>query len=101
MIVGLLATLKAGGAYVPLDPAYPVERLRFTLNDSAPAVLLVDDTGRAALRKPLSPPKSLTLAAKRRSWADRPEPDSSGAGTLPTRLPTSSTPPAPLELPKG
>jgi amino acid adenylation domain-containing protein len=40
MVVGLLAVLKAGGAYVPLDPAYPVERLRFMIEDSAPAALL-------------------------------------------------------------
>jgi non-ribosomal peptide synthetase component F len=40
MVVGLLAVLKAGGAYVPLDPAFPAERLRFMLEDSAPVVLL-------------------------------------------------------------
>ena len=40
MVVGLLAVLKAGGAYVPLDPSYPEERLRFMLEDSAPAALL-------------------------------------------------------------
>jgi amino acid adenylation domain-containing protein len=40
MVVGLLAILKAGGAYVPLDPRFPPERLRYMLNDSAPAVLL-------------------------------------------------------------
>ena len=40
MIVGLMAVLKAGGAYVPLDPAYPVERLRFMLEDSEPVALL-------------------------------------------------------------
>jgi amino acid adenylation domain-containing protein/FkbM family methyltransferase len=40
MIVALLAVLKAGGAYVPLDPAYPADRLRFILGDSAPAALL-------------------------------------------------------------
>ncbi|MGH8651005.1 MAG: non-ribosomal peptide synthetase, partial [Gammaproteobacteria bacterium] len=40
MVVGLLGVLKAGGAYVPLDPAYPVERLRYMLEDSAPVALL-------------------------------------------------------------
>jgi amino acid adenylation domain-containing protein len=33
MIVALLGILKAGGAYVPIDPAYPLERLRFMLED--------------------------------------------------------------------
>jgi amino acid adenylation domain-containing protein len=41
MMVGLLAILKAGGAYVPLDPSYPEDRLRYMLEDGAPAVLLV------------------------------------------------------------
>ncbi|EQB97680.1 hypothetical protein B738_29661, partial [Photorhabdus temperata subsp. temperata M1021] len=49
MVVGLLAVLKAGGAYVPLDPTYPGERLAYILNDTAPAVVLADVTGRAAL----------------------------------------------------
>ncbi|HYH78482.1 MAG TPA: amino acid adenylation domain-containing protein, partial [Longimicrobium sp.] len=40
MIVGMLAVLKAGGAYVPMDPAYPVDRLRWMLDDSAPAAVL-------------------------------------------------------------
>ncbi|MBS9438350.1 amino acid adenylation domain-containing protein [Photorhabdus noenieputensis] len=48
-IVALLAVLKAGGAYVPLDPAYPGERLVHILTDAAPAILLADDAGRAAL----------------------------------------------------
>ena len=42
MVVGLLAVLKAGGAYVPLDPAYPAERLKYMLQDSAPVVLLIE-----------------------------------------------------------
>jgi amino acid adenylation domain-containing protein len=40
MIIALLGVLKAGGAYVPLDPAYPVERLRFMIQDSGPVALL-------------------------------------------------------------
>ncbi|HYW06554.1 MAG TPA: AMP-binding protein, partial [Longimicrobium sp.] len=44
LVVGLLATLKAGGAYVPLDPSLPAGRLRFMLADSAPAVVLTNET---------------------------------------------------------
>ncbi len=40
MVVAVLAVLKSGGAFVPLDPAYPVERLRDMLEDSAPVALL-------------------------------------------------------------
>ncbi|PPB81010.1 non-ribosomal peptide synthetase [Mycetohabitans endofungorum] len=49
LVVGLLAILKAGGAYVPLDPAYPSERLVHILTDAAPAIVLADAAGRAAL----------------------------------------------------
>jgi amino acid adenylation domain-containing protein len=42
LIVTLLAVLKAGGAYLPLDPAYPVERLRFMLQDSGASILLTE-----------------------------------------------------------
>ncbi len=40
MVVGMVAVLKAGGAYVPLDLSYPMERLHFILEDSAPVALL-------------------------------------------------------------
>ncbi|WP_166220679.1 non-ribosomal peptide synthetase [Pseudomonas atagonensis] len=40
MIIGLLGVLKAGACYVPIDPAYPLDRIRFTLTDSAPVALL-------------------------------------------------------------
>jgi amino acid adenylation domain-containing protein len=88
MVVGLLAILKAGGAYVPLDPAYPVERLRFMLNDSAPAVLLVDGTGRAALQKVAVHAQIIDFGGEMPLWADQPETglDLSRLGTLPKKL---------------
>ncbi|MDE9511634.1 amino acid adenylation domain-containing protein, partial [Xenorhabdus bovienii] len=35
MVISMLAVLKAGGAYVPVSPAYPPERTRFILTDTA------------------------------------------------------------------
>ena len=40
MWVGVLGILKAGAAYVPLDPAYPEERLRYIVADSAPVLFV-------------------------------------------------------------
>ncbi len=40
MLVGALAIMKAGGAYVPLDPAYPEERIKGYLEDSAVPVIV-------------------------------------------------------------
>ena len=40
MVIALLGILKAGGAYVPLDPTYPTDRLKYMLQDSAPAIVL-------------------------------------------------------------
>src|SRR6266446_5491310 len=49
-IICALSVLKAGGAYLPMDPAYPVERLRFMLDDARPRVLIT----RAGLAEKLS-----------------------------------------------
>jgi amino acid adenylation domain-containing protein len=51
LVVSVLAILKAGGAYVPLDPRYPVERLRYMLQDCGAAVLLTQES----LSGPLDP----------------------------------------------
>jgi surfactin family lipopeptide synthetase A len=65
MLVGLLGVLKAGGAYVPLDPKYPIERLRYMLEDSQAPVLL---TEQALL--PQIPPFSGTMVALDAQWSD-------------------------------
>jgi amino acid adenylation domain-containing protein len=49
MVIGLLGILKSGGAYLPLDPNYPVERLKYMLQDAAPRVVLTQSRLRGAL----------------------------------------------------
>lgn len=39
-VVAYLAVMKSGAAYVPLDPTYPIERLRFMVDDSGARLLL-------------------------------------------------------------
>ncbi|MFG1780484.1 amino acid adenylation domain-containing protein [Micromonospora sp. NPDC049048] len=51
LAVCVLAVLKAGGAFLPLDPAYPAERLRFMLADTAATVLLTAGRPPAGLAK--------------------------------------------------
>ncbi|NOZ57793.1 MAG: amino acid adenylation domain-containing protein, partial [Calditrichaeota bacterium] len=42
-VVAALAVLKAGGAYLPLDPSYPVERLRYMLEDASADLLITEE----------------------------------------------------------
>ncbi|MEO0416557.1 MAG: AMP-binding protein, partial [Verrucomicrobiota bacterium] len=42
LIAVILGVLKLGGTYVPIDPAYPEDRVAFMLEDTAPAVLVID-----------------------------------------------------------
>jgi amino acid adenylation domain-containing protein len=44
LLATLLAVLKTGAAYLPIDPAYPADRIRYTLVDARP-VLVITDTG--------------------------------------------------------
>ena len=68
LVVGLLGILKAGGAYVPLDPDYPLERLNYMLQDSAPVALLVHGATRQLLGEPGVP----LLDLDRRTWDQQP-----------------------------
>ncbi|MCD4679030.1 MAG: amino acid adenylation domain-containing protein [Bacteroidales bacterium] len=40
VILAMLAVLKAGGAYVPVDPKYPVDRIKYMLEDSGTKLVL-------------------------------------------------------------
>ncbi|WP_277758205.1 non-ribosomal peptide synthetase [Pseudomonas sp. A34-9] len=68
LVIGLLGILKAGGAYVPLDPDYPLQRLNYMLQDSAPVALLVHAATRDLLGEPGVPLIDLDLGA----WQDHP-----------------------------
>jgi amino acid adenylation domain-containing protein len=84
MIAGLLAILKAGGAYVPLDPAYPADRLRTMLEDSAPAAL-VTQSSLAGTFAGLDVPV-VELDAPAPAWAEGPETNPGCAGLTPGHL---------------
>ncbi|WP_143576539.1 non-ribosomal peptide synthetase, partial [Streptomyces acidiscabies] len=50
-VVSWLAVAKAGAAFLPIDPAYPAERIRFMLADSAPHPVLTLDKLAPPLRE--------------------------------------------------
>ena len=88
MVVALLAVVKAGGAYVPLDPAYPVERLKYMLEDSAAVALLTQNRLAGMFAEVSHAMPVLDLTAPSPAWRDQPEtdPDRAGLGLLPTHL---------------
>ncbi|MBV9110546.1 MAG: amino acid adenylation domain-containing protein, partial [Gemmatimonadetes bacterium] len=49
LVISILSIVKAGGCYVPLDPAYPPERLRLMVEDSAISVVVTVDAHAAAV----------------------------------------------------
>ncbi|MCP3962380.1 MAG: amino acid adenylation domain-containing protein [bacterium] len=82
MIVALLGVLKAGAAYLPLDPAYPDERLRFMLEDSAVRLLITQE----ALRERFTGVETvLSLDGADTPWADE-SADDPGIEMMPADL---------------
>jgi amino acid adenylation domain-containing protein len=67
MVVGLLGILRAGGAYVPLDPNYPDERLSYTLEDSAAAIVLTQESLLEKLRGLVKPETRLVAVDLQRA----------------------------------
>ncbi|WP_175454226.1 non-ribosomal peptide synthetase, partial [Algoriphagus alkaliphilus] len=39
-IISILAVWKAGGAYIPIDPSYPLDRIKFMIEDSAIGMII-------------------------------------------------------------
>jgi amino acid adenylation domain-containing protein len=84
MVAGLLAVLKAGGAYLPLDPAYPEERLRWLLGDSAPVAVLAHASLAARFAGAGVPVLELDAGAP--VWAEGPETNPGRGALLPEHL---------------
>ncbi|NEQ47688.1 MAG: AMP-binding protein [Leptolyngbya sp. SIOISBB] len=56
LVVTLLAVLKTGAVYVPLDPTYPVERLRFVLEDAQVSLLITTQGETAGIDQKMTIP---------------------------------------------
>ncbi|MBK8549759.1 MAG: non-ribosomal peptide synthase/polyketide synthase [Ignavibacteria bacterium] len=50
MITAILGILKAGGAYVPIDPEYPLERIKYMLEDTGAKVIVTNKDSRSKLQ---------------------------------------------------
>jgi amino acid adenylation domain-containing protein len=70
MLVAQLAVLKAGGAYLPVDPDYPVDRVRFILQDAAPQLALSTEEIAPRLADAAGDVRRLTVESLERDAAD-------------------------------
>lgn len=87
MVAAVLAVLGAGAAYVPVDPAYPADRVRFMLTDSAPTAVLTtaplaadlpDGTAPLLLLDDLDATATVAATASDETWP-RPSPPEAAA----------------------
>lgn len=89
-IVNILAVLKVGAVYVPLDPAYPVERLKYCLEDTKPKFLLTQ-------RSVILPNISVPLLSLDGKGHVQPQTEGQAQGR-PLQSPTASPAPHPQDL---
>jgi amino acid adenylation domain-containing protein/non-ribosomal peptide synthase protein (TIGR01720 family) len=77
LVVAMLAVLKAGCAYLPLDAQFPVERMRFMVEQAGAALLLTD---RASAAVPRPPVAAVLVVDDERELSSEPEgePDAPG-----------------------
>lgn len=73
LIVALYAISKSGAAYVPLDPELPGARIAFMLEDTVPALVLVDSAVKDKI--PQGPWQIVSMDTDRERWARRPSHD--------------------------
>ncbi|MEU5402384.1 amino acid adenylation domain-containing protein [Streptomyces sp. NPDC005963] len=73
MVAAVLAVLGAGATFVPVDPAYPADRVRFMLSDSAPTAVLTTARLAADLPDGTAPLLLLDEAVEREADTTAPE----------------------------
>ncbi|MEV7463440.1 amino acid adenylation domain-containing protein [Streptomyces rubiginosohelvolus] len=69
LVEAVLAVAKTGAAYVPVDPAHPQDRIGWTLQDAAPALVLTDTA--TAGRTPAAACTAPVLVLGDRTTTDR------------------------------
>jgi amino acid adenylation domain-containing protein/non-ribosomal peptide synthase protein (TIGR01720 family) len=83
--VAILGVLKAGAAFLPVDPAYPAERVRFMLEDSAAPIVLAHPGGVGSAKGAEGRTMVIVLDAAwefRRGWPTTPPEDGAGPDDL-------------------
>ncbi|HSZ40601.1 MAG TPA: amino acid adenylation domain-containing protein [Trebonia sp.] len=80
LLIALLAVLKTGAAYLPIDPAYPADRIRYTLDDAGPVLVITDMGAEGNVPDLESVPRLVVDAPATRAAVDRLADANLGAG---------------------
>jgi len=85
LLVATLGIMKAGAAYVPLDPAYPVDRIRFMMEDAGLSALVT----RTSLRHQVPPMAAAVVEVDAGSGRGPEDPPEGPTADLPEADPSS------------